>query len=144
MHSSPDGYDTWERSVADHERRDPLWKMESYRLARFAGNSVWVVAEALRKRPLGYPVADQLLRSVHSIAANLAEGYSRGSGRDRVRFFEYALGSTREAIVWYNAALPFLQADVTPNLTVLASIRGLLLTTIPGERSRGASWTTSR
>jgi four helix bundle protein len=46
----------------------------------------------------------QLWRSAVSIAANSAEGYSRGTGADRARFHEHALGSARECIVWYEAA----------------------------------------
>jgi four helix bundle protein len=43
---------------------------------------------------------DQLYRAAESISANLDEGYSRGTGRDRARFYEYALGSARESRDW--------------------------------------------
>jgi four helix bundle protein len=46
-------------------------------------------------------VAGQIYRAVGSIGANIAEGYSRSSPRDRARFYEYALGSAREAREWY-------------------------------------------
>ena len=42
-------------------------------------------------------VADQLFRAVGSVHANISEGYSRQSGKDQARFYEYALGSDREA-----------------------------------------------
>ncbi len=46
--------------------------------------------------------ADSLWKmTVGSIRANIAEGYSRGTGKDRARFYEYALGSARESRDWY-------------------------------------------
>ena len=51
------------------------------------------------RRTIG--LADQLYRSLGSIGANLAEGYSRGTGKDRAHFYEYALGSARESRDWY-------------------------------------------
>ena len=47
------------------------------------------------RRTLG--LSDQLYRALGSISANLAEGYSRGTGKDRERFYEYSLGSARES-----------------------------------------------
>ena len=38
--------------------------------------------------------------AVLSISANIAEGYSRTSGRERAKFFEYANSSAREARDW--------------------------------------------
>src|SRR5579871_2803722 len=40
----------------------------------------------------------QLRSAVNSIGANIAEGYGRGPGPDRVRFFRIARGSAEEAI----------------------------------------------
>jgi four helix bundle protein len=83
------------------------------------------------------PIAGQLYRAVGSIAANIAEGYSRSAGRDRVRHLEYALGSAREARVWYRAARPVIDpATIADRLEVLAQICRLLLTAIPTERDR--------
>jgi four helix bundle protein len=45
--------------------------------------------------------ADQLCRAVGRISACIAEGYSRGTGKGRATFYEYALGSTREMRDWY-------------------------------------------
>ena len=41
------------------------------------------------------PIADQVIRSAGSVAANLAEGRGR-SGRDRLHCWRIALGSARE------------------------------------------------
>jgi four helix bundle protein len=55
----------------------------------------WDTARLVReRRTIG--LYDQLYRALGSISANAAEGYSRGTGKDRARFYEYALGSVRE------------------------------------------------
>jgi four helix bundle protein len=41
-------------------------------------------------------IQDQLLRASLSIVLNLAEGSAKSSAKDRKRFYEIALGSTRE------------------------------------------------
>ena len=46
-------------------------------------------------------IADQLYRAVGKIRANFSEGYSRGTGKDRAKFYEYALGALRESRDWY-------------------------------------------
>ena len=81
--------------------------------------------------------AAQLYAAIGSISARLAEGYSRSSGRDRARIFEYALGSTRESIEWYQSGQPVLGREITTaRLNKLEEIRRLLLATIPRERER--------
>lgn len=94
-------YEEWLQSVPSEITADPLWQMRVYRLALFAADLGWydvsVLAEDARMRSL----ADQLYRALGSIAANIAEGYSRRSGKERARFYEYALGSAREARTWY-------------------------------------------
>ena len=94
-------YDEWLASVPSEFTQDPLWRMKVYRLAVFAGDLAWrdVSKLAQDKRTIG--LSDQLYRSVGSVSANIAEGYSRRSGKDQARFYEYALGSAREARGWY-------------------------------------------
>lgn len=131
------GIEAWLAAIADSERRDPIWRMEGYRLARYAGDAVRTDLALLRSGAVSFGLSDQLHRAVISIAANLAEGYSRSSGADRVRFFEYALGSTREAIVWYDAVRHILPDDVAAaRKQTLTSIRAILLAAIPRERNR--------
>jgi four helix bundle protein len=80
-------------------------------------------------------LADQLYRALSSISANLAEGYSRGTGRDRARFLEYALGSARESREWYFKGRHVLGDDVIAlRLDILTQIIRLLLTMIPNQR----------
>jgi four helix bundle protein len=78
---------------------------------------------------------NQLWRSAGSIAANIAEGYSRGTGADRARFYEYALGSARECVVWYEASREILSEDVIGDrIDSLVHVRRLLLATLPHTR----------
>lgn len=128
-------FEEWPASVPVELTGDPLWRMEAYRLALFAGDLAWQdVSELLGdKRTLS--LADQLYRSVGSVAANIAEGYSRRSGRDQARFYEYALGSAREARVWYYQGRCVLSsAVVTHRLRLLTQVIRLLLTIVPAER----------
>jgi four helix bundle protein len=111
--------------------------MRVYRLACELIPDSWEDADELRQHRATERVSSQLYRAVGSVAANLAEGYSHSSGRDRARIFEYALGSAREATAWYLTAEPVLGRDVVATrLTKLTEIRRLLLAIIPRERGR--------
>ena len=111
--------------------------MKAYRMALFALDRAWDDALRFRRHALTYSVADQLYRAIGSIGANLSEGYSRSSGPDRVRFFEYGLGSTREACVWYHSGRRVLPtSDTEERIDVLTNIRRILLVAIPAERRR--------
>ena len=82
-------------------------------------------------------LAGQLYAAVCSIAANVSEGYSRSSGKDRARIFEFALGSVRESMCWYQSSLPVLGgAAVADRRCRLEEMRRLLLAIIPRERGR--------
>ena len=127
------------RSQADGSLKveDPLLRMRAYRVACELLRDSWDDADQLRQHRATEKISGQLYRAVGSIAANLAEGYSHSSGRDRARIFEYALGSAREAVVWYETAEPVLGHDViVARSTKLTEIRRLLLATIPRERGR--------
>ena len=87
--------------------------------------------------PVTERIAGQLYAAVGSIGANLGEGYSRSSGKDRSRIFEFALGSVRESINWYQAARPVLGEIVAGRLNDLEELRRLLLAIIPRERGKG-------
>jgi four helix bundle protein len=116
---------------------DPLSRMRAYQLARGLLADSWTDAERLRYHPVTEKISGQLYAAVGSIAANIGEGYSRSSGRDRARIFEYALGSARESMSWYRSAEPVLGAElVCRRLDTLEEIRRLLLAVIPRERNR--------
>ncbi len=109
--------------------------MQVYQQAILTGDLTWRDVSKLvqDKRTLG--LADQLYRAVGSVSANIAEGYSRRSGKDQARFYEYALGSAREARGWYYQARHLLpEAVATHRIGLLTQIIRLLLTIIPAER----------
>lgn len=128
-------YAEWEESVSKAIRNDVLWRMEVYRLALFAADLAWADVTKLMQDRRTLSLSDQLYRSVGSISANIAEGYSRGTGKDRARFYEYALGSARECRDWYYKARHLLKEEVTEHrLDLLTQIIRLLLTILPIER----------
>jgi four helix bundle protein len=111
--------------------------MRAYQIAADLLEAAWGDAKKLSAEPVTERIAGQLYAAVNSITANLGEGYSRSSGKDRARFFEYALSSARESISWYQGARPVL-GDVVPNrLDNLEEIRRLLIAIIPRERASG-------
>lgn len=93
-------FEEWLASVPEEITTDALWRMEVYRLALFAGDLAWHDATRLIEDRRTISLADQLYRAAGSVGANIAEGYSRSSGRDQARFYEYALGSARETRGW--------------------------------------------
>jgi four helix bundle protein len=130
-------YDEWLKTVPTELRDDPLWRMEAYRLAVFASDLAWPDVTKLASDRRTLSLSDQLFRAVGSIAANIAEGYSRGSGKDQARFYEYALGSAREARTWYYQSRRVLSEQVCQHrLRLLTRLARLLLTMIPNERGR--------
>jgi four helix bundle protein len=130
-------YAEWEVTVPETIREDSLWKVKAYRLALFASDLGWSDVTRLMQDRRTLALGDQLYRALGSISANLAEGYSRGTGRDRARFYEYSLGSARESRDWYYEARHILEEDVTRHrLQLLTQIIRLLLTMIPQQRGR--------
>jgi four helix bundle protein len=128
-------YPVWFQSVPAAITGDPLWKVEAYRLALFLAEIAWhdVTKLVSDRRTIG--LGDQLYRAVGSISANISEGYSKSSGKDRARFYEYALGSAREARGWFYKGRHILGEAVTHHrLQLSAQIIRLLLTMIPNQR----------
>ena len=131
------GFAEWIARSPNAVSRDPVWRLPAYRIAGYCAHLAWADVSGLAKHPVTAPVAVQLYRAVGSIGANLAEGYSRSSGRDRVRLYEYALGSARESAVWYALAAPVLGDSVSHERRVrLQEVVRMLLITIPRERHR--------
>jgi four helix bundle protein len=130
-------YTAWEATVPEAIKEDSLWKAKAYRLALFVGDLGWHDVTRLMQDRRTRALSDQLYRALGSISANLAEGYSRGTGRDRARFYEYSLGSARESRDWYYRARHILEEDVTRHrMQLLTEIIRLLLTMIPQQRGR--------
>jgi four helix bundle protein len=121
------------RAITD----DPLWKLKAYQIAIRLIDAAREDIVMIRRMPMYEPEARQLYRSVGSIAANMSEGYSRSGGADRARFFDYALGSVRESLVWYYSVRTELALSaVADRADRLVDLRRLLLTSIGIERSR--------
>jgi len=128
-------YSEWEEKVPEMIKRDSVWNAKAYRLALFLSDVAWQDATKLLqdKRTLG--LSDQLFRSAGAISADIEEGYSRGSGRDRARFYEYGLGSAREARGWYYKGRHVLQEQVVRHrIDLLTEIIKLLLAMVPDQR----------
>ena len=106
-------YEKWLASVPSELTNDPLWKMEVYRLAVFLSDLAWDDVSKLAQDKRTVSLSDQLYRAVGSVTANIAEGYSRRSGKDQARFYEYSLGSAREARGWYYQGRHVLFPSVT-------------------------------
>lgn len=130
-------YVEWQASVPDEIKDDSLWKLEVYRLALFSADISWQDALALNKTPLTRDLADQLYRAVCSISANIAEGYSRSTGKDHARFLEYSLGSAREARDWYFKSHHTLKEDVIKRIGLLTQIIKMLSILTPNQRQKG-------
>ena len=132
-----DDFERWAADPANASRERLVWRLVMYRLSAYALAAGWPDAVALARHRLTAKVAAQLYTALGSIGANITEGYSRSSGRDRVRIYEYALGSVRESAHWYRAAVPLLgEQVVAERLAILHRITCTLLAAIPAERGR--------
>jgi four helix bundle protein len=116
---------------------DPLWRLKAYQIAIRLIDAAREDVLIIRRVQLYEPEARQLYRSVGSIAANISEGYSRSGGADRARFFDYALGSVRESLVWYYSVRTEVPSPAFADRAErLVDLRRLLLTSIGIERGR--------
>lgn len=123
--------------VSVETSHDPLARMRVFQLAAELIPDAFADAKALRAEPITGEIAGQLYAAVCSIEANISEGYSRSSGKDRARIFEYALGSVRESMSWYKSASPILgDSTVRERRDRLEEMRRLFLAIIPRERGR--------
>jgi four helix bundle protein len=128
-------FNEWVESVPRELKEDPLWRMEVYRLSVFVVDLAWPDVTKLIKDRRTISLADQLYRAAGSVSANIAEGYGRQSGKDQARYYEYALGSAREARNWYYQSRHVLTEPVALHrIRLLTQIIRLLLTIIPSER----------
>ena len=131
-----DEYDAWVKTVPASFTQDKLWRIEVYRLALYLVDLGWQDINIISKVIGTRTIADQLYRSLGSISANISEGFSRFSPRDKARFYEYALGSARESRGWYYKCRHILDDNIiNQRYTILTSIIRLLLTMIPQQRS---------
>jgi len=130
-------YEEWLQNVPETITHDRVWQLAAYRMAMFLADLAWHDTHNLLQDRRTLSLADQLFRAVGSISANIAEGFSRGSGRDRARFYEYALGSARETRGWYYQGRHVLTKQVTEHrIALVTQIIRLLLSMIVPTRSQ--------
>ena len=73
--------------------------VRSFRLS----NYIWQIVtgwDYLAKKTIGL----QLIRSIDSISANIAEGFHRFHKNDKIHFYYYSKGSVGESIDWVKKA----------------------------------------
>ena len=130
-------FEEWQNDISESIKTDTLWKMSVYRYALFLGDLGWHDVTKLQQDRRTFRVSDQLYRALGSISANIAEGYSRGSNKERAHFYEYSLGSARESRDWYHKGRHILgDTVVNHRINMLVQIIKLLLTMIPEQRGK--------
>jgi four helix bundle protein len=130
-------YEEWAAGVPEAITADSLWRMKAYRLSLFLGDLAWEDIAGLTGHPHARSITHLLYRAVGQIGADIAQGYSRGSGRDQARFYGYALASAREARDWYFKLRHALDGPVVEQRFALLDEIGRLLQAIIGlQRTR--------
>jgi len=130
-------FDEWVMSLPKDITGDSLWKMEAYRLALFTTEIGWHDVTELMKDRRTIGIADQLYRALGLVSANLAEGYSHHTGKSRAQYYQYALGSAREARDWYYKSHHILKEEVVQHrISLLTQIIKLLLIMVPQQRGK--------
>ena len=130
-------YEAWEGHGHERVRQEPTWVFLGYRKALFLYDLAWRDCERMTQDRRGRAVAEQLIRSVGSISANVEEGHGRGYGRQRDWFFTVSIGSARETKGWYWRARQLLSEDVLEHRLALADeVIALLVHELNRQRSR--------
>jgi four helix bundle protein len=128
--------EAWESAPPADVYGDPIWRLPAFRIARFLSEIAGHDVIALIRDGAPSGKINQLERSVPSIAANIAEGYSRFSGKERARYYEIALGSARESREWYRDLRSWLGAsEALERGMLLTRIIKILTVAIPRERA---------
>lgn len=90
----------------------PVWK-DSHDLAV----SIYKITRDFPKDEL-YSLTNQIRRSSSSVSANIAEGFGRGTDKDKSHFYRVALGSLYETknFIYLSARLEYIQQDKSENI----------------------------
>lgn len=124
----------WEKEVHPDIKNDVLWKVEAYRLSLYLADICWFDTQKIVQEKY-FSMADQLIRSSGSISANISEGYSRISNKEKARFYEIAFGSAREARGWYFKSRHILTPELAAQrISLITKIIKLLLNMISDRR----------
>src|SRR5215204_2452542 len=134
--TDPPGFAEWEATLPASFVRDPIWRTPAYRYGLWLASLARKDFEILNVDRGSRNTAEQLLRAVEGISANLAAGYSRSTGPERARYYGYAQATTREARDWYFKARDVLGDEVVEQrLAVQERILRILSAVIPRERA---------
>jgi len=76
-----------------------LGNLEIYNRALKLSDKIWEIYKLL-ENDLKYNIGSQVIRSIDSIGANIAEGYGRFHYKDSVKFYYNARGSLWESKHW--------------------------------------------
>jgi four helix bundle protein len=130
-------YEEWEEGVHERVKAEPIWRFLGYRKALFFYELVWQDSEKLVRDRRDRAIAEQLVRSVGSVSANVEEGHGRGYGKQRNWFFTVSIGSARESKGWYWRARHLVSTEVLDHRLALADeVIALLITELNRQKSR--------
>jgi len=76
-----------------------LGKLEIYKISLYLSENIWQIYSTL-DNDLKYSIGNQVIRSIDSIGANIAEGYGRFHYKDSIKFYYNARGSLWESKHW--------------------------------------------
>lgn len=128
-------YQEWLFNVPEEITEDSVWNLKVYRAALYISDLGWYDTNKILDKRF-YSLADQLYSATGSISANITEGYSRNSLKEKARFYEIALESARESKDWYYKSRHILDEVCSINrMKILTSIIKLLLTMINEKRN---------
>lgn len=125
----------WEKEVYPDIKNDVLWKVEAYRLSLYLADLCSFDTQNILQEKY-FSMADQLIRSAGSISANISEGYSRISNKEKVRFYEIAFGSAREARGWYFKSRHILIPELAKERILLITKNIKLLLNMISDRRK--------
>src|SRR5687767_12658331 len=143
MSQLEDRFSEWEREPPADLFGDPMWRLPAFRISLFLAGVVRSDVKFLLRTGAPRRNIDQLERCVPSIKANISEGYSKFSGKERARYYETALCSAREAREWYRDLGSWLGRSAAERGMLLTRVIKILTVAIPEERE-GASETRIR
>jgi four helix bundle protein len=132
----PEGLAEWAEQVPRAMRNDPIWRLPACRYSLFLADQLQQDVKRLPPGSRKRRHIVQLLDAAESISANVAEGYSRTSGPERAKFFEYAHSSARETRDWLCKARHTLGRDIAnARLELVTRVMKILAVVIPRERA---------
>ena len=135
MNEEYKSFDKWQSTVHEKLRNDPLWKFDVYPKTLFIYELAWEDCKYLLKDSRGKTIAQQLIRSVGAISANIEEGFGRGFGNDYAYKLRIALGEAREARGWYWRGHKLIPADVLDHrMELLSDIIAMIAPNIKRQR----------